>query len=218
MRYGFNMVFAEVSKNDLGKAMVYAKKFVDIQMLKANDIIEDNKYYAPSVCRCTFDIPEGANLAWKKADRFWLNQLFSFQFVYWAQYGILGCCLNDEQNDKVSFPLSVYFQNSWDQDYEFSTWEDGKLSFFMDKIAEAKAADSAKVIVDHGCGEDCPEDYCRRSFLYDSIFSTLQLNNWLYGPEGDFERFSLCGIETAEQHNTLDLLLRRKVKQWLPEK
>ena len=218
MSYGFNMAFAKVPKNDLGKAMAYAKEFVGIQMLKAKDIIEDNKYYIPSVRYCPFGIPEGADPAWKEADRFWLNQLFSFRFVYWAQYGVLGCCINDESNEKASFPLSVYFQNSCDQDYEFSTWEDGNIPFFMDKIAKAKAADSEKVIAAHGCGEDCPEDYCRRAFLYDSIFSDLQLNNWLYGTEGNFERFSLCGIETTEQHNTLNLLLRRKVKQWLSEK
>ena len=218
MSYGFNMVFAEVPKNDLGKAMAYAKEFVNTQMLKAKDIIKDNKYYVPSVLYCPFGIPKEADLAWKEADRFWLNQLFSFRFVYWGQYGILGCCLNDEQNDKVSFPLSVYFQNSCDQDYAYSDWEDGNISFFMDKIAEAKAADSEKVIADHGCGEECPEDYCRRAFLYDSIFSDLQLNDWLYGVEGDFERFSLCGIETTEQHNTLNLLLAGKVKQWLTEK
>ena len=217
MSYGFNMVFAEIGKDNLGQAMVFAREFVQEQMQNAEKMMDDNKYYIPSVRHCSHNTDENTAFAWKEADRYWLQQLFSFRFVYWAQYGILGCCITDECNNESRFPLSVYFQNSWDQDYEFDTWEPGDIPFFKDQIAKIKAADSAKVIADYDCGEDCPEDYCRRSLLYDSIFSTLQLNKWLYGAEGNFERFTLSGIYTPEKLLDLSMILKRKVRRWTAE-
>ena len=214
MSYGFNMAFANVRKNDLGWAMIMAHQFVRIQMRHAKDILYDNKIFIPSI-KYNIGKPAGMSYsAWNKADEQWLYSLFNFRFVYWPDFGILGCCIAEDYHGKELFPLSMYFQNSTDQNYDYSEWSAGMIPYFQNHIVRAQNAtwDDIKAVMDIDASDiasGVPLDYDRKSYLYNSIFCELQLYNWLYGREGNFRRFTISGIDTQEQH--MDLFRHMKV-------
>lgn len=208
MSYGFDMAFANVGKNDLGWAMIMARQFVHIQMLHAKDILCENKIFVPSIKYNVGNPADVSYSAWNEADTNWLYSLFNFRFTYWPEYGILGCCIAEDYYGKDLFPLSVYFQNATDQNYDYSKWSAGMIPYFVNHIACAQNAtwDDIKSVMDIDVSDittDAPLDYDRKSYLYNSIFCELQLNNWLYGREGNFQRFAINGIDTQEQHINL---------------
>lgn len=218
MSYGFNMVFAQVEPNNLGKAMAYAHDFVKDSMANAEKMLNGSKYFVPSIRYNTHYSNDSSKAAWNMADDNWLYRLFSFNFVYWNDIGLLGCCIAEENNNKDFFPLSVYFQNSCDQNYDFDEWSGGEIPYFMKKIDAAKNATLEDVKPFFDWDDDdmlsLPNDYVQKSYLYKLIFKELHLNDWLYGRPGSFERFTLNGIETSEQFSDLSLRIRAMRKSY----
>ena len=210
MSYGFNMVFAKVEPNNLGKAMAYAHDFVKDSMAHAVKMLIENEIFVPSIKFDTYCSNDSNKIAWNMADDNWLYNLFSFNFVYWNDIGLLGCRIAEENSSKDFFPLSVYFQDGSDQNYDFEEWSGGEIPYFMKKIDAAKNATLEDVKPFFEWYDDdmlsLRDDYIRKSYLYKLIFKELHLDDWLYGRQGNFERFTLNGIETSEQF--LDLSLR----------
>lgn len=136
MSYGFNMLFCEAA--NLGQAMCIAKDFVKriCTKEKMEKEIRENLYYIPSIRERAK--PEDKVFC-RTADHYWLYGLFNYRFVYWEKYQLLGL-LSEERNEwpasaKSEGAYSVYFQNSCDQDYEFTEWPTF-IPFFAKAVQE----------------------------------------------------------------------------------
>lgn len=129
----------------------------------------------------------------------WTSSIFQMRFVYWPKYMLLA--LVGKYPDEVSklFETQISFQNGTDQDYDLDWW--GKdVPLFQNIIAPvAKMSDeeSSDKLGWGGEGET-PPDYCRRTLVYDQIFQALDLDNWLYGRDGQFERICMSGLTSQE--------------------
>lgn len=215
MSYAFDMSFAMAA--DEKEAFVLARHYVEKCMEKKNarKFIEDNTIYIPSI---RYSHIEKTNNMADVADRYWLENLFKFRFLYWPKYQLLGL-VGSNRIDDPAFPMSIYFQNSTDQNYDFQEWLEGSIPFFKERVEtitnmpQSKLFDICKDYLDEDTDLSNPEIelYMRQSVLYENIFSALQLNSWLYSSgsekEAPYIQFSLSGIldmyEASVLHNIL---------------
>lgn len=206
MSYGFDMGFAQA--NSLQEALKIALEYTQSKMTEKNikKTIRDNRYYIPSV-RTGYIADEKnknrrADMLADTADRYWLDVLFTFRFLYWAKHKLLGIVMMPPENASEKWPLCVYFQNSSDHDYPLSKWKEGNIPFFVDVVAKAESytAEEIRTKVDYGI-EDDDIEYFRRSTCYDDIFETLAFDSWLYNHDADvpFVAFSLNGIQNETE-------------------
>lgn len=210
MSYGFDMGFAQA--NSLQEAMKIALEYTQSQMTEK--IIRDNRYYIPSVRTGYIADEESksrrANVLADTADRYWLEALFTFRFLYWEEHKLLGIIMMPPESASEKWPLSVYFQNSCDQDYPLSDWKEGNIPFFMNTVAKAEnyTEEEIRAKFDYEI-EDEDLEYYRRSTCYNDIFEALALELWLYNHYTDvpFVTFALQGIQNkAEQYRYLQLV------------
>lgn len=214
MSYGFSMGFAHA--NSLQEAMKIALEYTQSQMTEKNvkKTIKDNRYYIPSVRTGYIADAESktrrADVLADTADRYWLEALFTFRFLYWEEHKLLGIVMMPSESVSEKWPLSVYFQNSCDHDYPFSEWKEGNIPFFMNVAAKAEnyTTEEIRAKVDYEI-EDDDIEYFRRSTCYDDIFETLAFDSWLYNHDTDvpFVTFALQGIRNeAERYRYLQWL------------
>lgn len=111
MSYGFDMGFAQA--NSLQEAMAIALEYTQSQMTEKNirKTIRDNLYYIPSVRTGYIADEESKNrradtLA-DTADRYWLEALFTFRFLYWEEHKLLGIIMMPPENASEKWPLSI---------------------------------------------------------------------------------------------------------------
>ena len=142
MSYGFDMGFAQA--NSLQEAMTIALEYTQSQMTEKNirKAIRDNRYYIPSVRTGYIADEESKNrradVLADTADRYWFEALFTFRFLYWEEHKLLGIIMMPPESASEKWPLSVYFQNSCDQDYPFFEWKEGNIPFFANSAAKAE--------------------------------------------------------------------------------
>lgn len=142
MSYGFDMGFAQA--NSLQEAMTIALEYTQSQMTEKNirKTIRDNRYYIPSIRTGYIADEESKNrradVLADTADRYWLEALFTFRFLYWEEHKLLGIIMMPPESASEKWPLSVYFQNSCDQDYPLSDWKEGNIPFFANAAAKAE--------------------------------------------------------------------------------
>ena len=144
------------------------------------------------------------------ADRYWLEALFTFRFLYWEEHKLLGIVMMPPENASEKWPLSVYFQNSCDQDYPLSDWKEGNIPFFANAAAKAEnyTAEEIRAKFDYEI-EDESLEYYRRNTCYNDIFEALALQPWLYNHCTDvpFVTFAFQGIQSeAERYQYLQWL------------
>lgn len=214
MSYGFDMGFAQA--NSLQEAMAIALEYTQSQMTEKNirKTIRDNRYYIPSI-RTGYIADEKsknrkADVLADTADRYWLDALFNFRFLYWEEHKLLGIVMILPESVSEKWPLSVYFQNSSDHDYPLSEWKEGNIPFFVNAAAKAEnyTTEEIRAKVDYEI-EDDDIGYFRRSICYDDIFEALALESWLYNHCTDvpFVTFALQGIQNeAERYRYLEWL------------
>ena len=211
MSYGFDMGFAQA--NSLQEAMKIALEYTQSQITEKNvkKTIKDNRYYIPSVRTGYIADAESktrrADVLADTADRYWLEALFTFRFLYWEKHKLLGIIMMPSESAGEKWPLSVYFQNSCDQDYPLSDWKEGNIPFFANaaKKAENYTAEEIRAKVDYEI-EDENLEYYRRSTCYNDIFEELALEPWLYNHYTDvpFVTFALQGVQNeAERYRYL---------------
>ena len=208
MSYSFNLGFIAVA-NKL-EAFESVQKFVNtlIQTDIARQWLKHNEYYiAHCVNASNFD---ALNRAETFVLRYALQDLFTVNAFYWQKHnilGILGCGWPKQLMEQ--FHATQYFQNSCDRNYEYESWSDKIPLFKVEKEINEAATDEeilkmARSLFPNRYYEpDDPDeeldiDYIRKQFLYDRIFSMLDLEKLLYGGNGSFERVSLCGLTTIE--------------------
>lgn len=214
MSYGFDMGFTQA--NSLQEAMAIALKYTQFQMTEKNirKTIRDNRYYIPSVRTGYIADEESkkrrADVLADTADRYWLEALFTFRFLYWEEHKLLGIVMMPPENASEKWPLSVYFQNSCDQDYPLSDWKEGNIPFFANAAAKAEnyTAEEIRAKFDYEIEEENLE-YYRRNTCYNDIFEALALEPWLYNHCTDvpFVTFAFQGIQSeAERYQYLQWL------------
>jgi hypothetical protein len=214
MSYGFDMGFAQA--NSLQEAMAIALEYTQFQMTEKNirKTIRDNRYYIPSVRTGYIADEESKNrrtdVLADTADRYWLEALFTFRFLYWEEHKLLGIVMTPPENASEKWPLSVYFQNSCDQDYPLSDWKEGNIPFFANAAAKAEnyTAEEIRAKFDYEI-EDENLEYYRRNTCYNDIFEALALEPWLYNHCTDvpFVTFAFQGIQSeAERYQYLQWL------------
>lgn len=211
MSYGFEMMFKQcVSKEE---AFNIALSTTNEYFNQAKKVIQENIYYFPSIQR-------GGNSEYKLADEWFLVKLFSLNFVWWEDKKLLGLS-NDSNLFKPFFDTSFYFQNSTDQDYALSEWDETicvfkKMKTKVQKATEDELFEIGKEYNDWFTLEDIQEDveYYRKTLLYDIIYNELRLNSWLYDKEDkEFEQFTLCGINSMEKRLKANTILEEVKKK-----
>lgn len=214
MSYGFDMGFAQA--NSLQEALKIALEYTQSQMTKKNikKTIRDNRYYIPSVRTGYFADEESKNrradVLADTADRYWLEALFTFRFLYWEEHKLLGIVMIPPESVSEKWPLSVYFQNSCDHDYLLSEWKEGNIPFFVNAAAKAEnyTTEEIRAKFDYEI-EDENLEYYRRNTCYNDIFEALALEPWLYNHCTDvpFVTFAFQGIQSeAERYQYLQWL------------
>lgn len=137
--------------------------------------------------------------------------VFGTNFIYWEKYNLLAILGEVYPNEiKEMFSTSFYFQNSSDQDYEYSDWG-YSIALFNDIVREHQDADITQIYKEVAAWRDESVDevkedvdndpeYYRKSMTYDEIYRTLELDKWLYSRESDvFKRFCINPIDSQER-------------------
>ena len=197
MSYCFEMSFKEIKKEDV---LDYCISFSEYCKKHAKSIIEENKYYIPSIKRNLekLDKKAYASSSWRIADRYWLHKLFDTRFVYWPEKEILGIArsIPKEFDDNLT---NVYFQNSSDQDYDFEIWKG--ISYFENIVEKYRDADieTLRAYFDDSDINDEDLDYYRKSFIYKKIYEEMELDNWLWEKGGNFKVFTLNAFNQNDE-------------------
>ena len=206
MSYSVGIHFRETRPSEVLDTAIQIAKTVSEAKL---EIIQDNKTYAPSYRLQLDGNGEAREPMARAANRYWLYRLFEITFLYWGKYNLLGVigCLPEKLAATMPY---VFFQNSTDQDYDFSEWP--KFGFFGDKITQVKSMSLSDIKEQFDYEMD--EGYLRRSLVYENISKCLGIETYLYCPdEWEFQKFVLQALANEEQHLEariiLDALLRR---------
>lgn len=166
----------------------FIKDYSSVDNMKK--VLEDNRYYLYRDIH-NADLKIVKSDPWKYITllRALFQPLLIFKAMYYPQYKLLGLCFYDDITIHNHFKDFIEFQNSCDQDYEYDTWNI-LGDFFINKAKEFETMSVEKLIeVDKFCLElynDDKEyfskhlDYHRRSAMYEFVWSTLDLSDWLY--------------------------------------
>lgn len=186
MSYGINMLFSEAS--DKAEALDRMSRFVSNAFIRRKEWLELNKGYIPSA---RYGIEE--RMAGKIANENWLYRLFSFEFVWWEEKGIIGVISHDFlKND--DFSESVYFQNSCDQNYSYDEWP--QIPYFTNIVEKYRNADD-NVLKKELSWYDSDTDigYARRTLVYEKIERGLDIQGLLGFNDsevGGYQRFVMA--------------------------
>ena len=203
MSYGFTMNFKHCPT--FGDAMLTANKVSELIYANLDAVLEDEKYFIPSVRYSFRDVVDNGA---------WLHRLLTLNFVWWPQYRLLGFVGPAWPKEALDvFAGKVYFQNSCDQDYEFSEWENFGAPFNA-IVSDCQTGDIETVKKYLNLGREEypvelePEDtaseenfaYYRRWAAYNGIYETLRLDSWLWGHDDPaFMRVSLTPLTSSER-------------------
>jgi hypothetical protein len=124
---------------DRGEALKTAMAYVESRMIpaKVQKDLEDCFYQIPSVRAhyyCDKKVPysqrnmQMENLA-DMANRYWLKAMFTYCFLYWEQYQLLGIVMMPQKEVCEKWPLCAFFQDN--HDHTFNKWESGNIPFFI---------------------------------------------------------------------------------------
>ena len=146
---------------------------------------------------------------------------FQVHCTYWPELNLLGLTTKnwpEDVYDDFSFTKPIQFQDSTDQNYPLETWDDRVPVFkkVKERIAGMSNTDILSAMGWDNCdlwGGNPDIEYTQRSLIYREVFKTLDLNNWLHGNNGLFERFAVSGITTAEMVGYLTLLTKSMVTE-----
>lgn len=191
---------SEIEEKDvLANAMKYCH---DKLMNHRNDVIKKSLIFCPGFDMlmktyekngeiCIWDI----NSAMKAS----LMNMFSFKFIYWRHLKLLAVVGN--QHDATSLDLfPLIFQNSSDQDEEYSTWDclltdepsRRTLKELREKIQSGQMDDVIKedirkrdYIDDELDYETLDMEYYRKEYLYKHIEDELDIHSCLYSHFSD---------------------------------
>lgn len=196
------MSFKEISKD---KLLDYCIQLGREMIGSADEIIKKNVYYIPSIRLNISDVSDKEyRVNWREADRNWLYQLFSINLVYWEKYSLLGIVgtIPEAVRNRLT---TIEFQNSTDQNYDYDSWHG--INYFEAIVKKIMQADAKTVALYLNQGnsidydeEDIKKDieYYRKTAIYDVIYKTLELHEWLWKRKGNFNSFCLQAINSQD--------------------
>lgn len=129
-----------------------------------------------------------------------VNRYFKFRFVYFKKAKVFGC-VGDFPD---WFPVTISFQDSTDQDYDFSVWAGIKP---FEKIATKCSKMSVDGIFLENVFPDLAKEeislninYWRRSLAYKKICKILNLKEWMEHDAQNvsnqyFDSFSMTALD-----------------------
>ena len=191
----------------------FIKDYSSIDNMKK--VVENNRHYLyRDINNIGFKLSE--DVWWESIPllRGLFQSLLVFKAMYYPQYKLLGLCFYDSQGiiDKY-FDGLIEFQNSCDQDYDYDTWNT-LGEYFINKANEFKTMplegvlESNKHLSIDVDGMDYlleTLDYHRRSAMYDFVWNTLDLDDWLYtkvSKNNTFIPINLC-VSLTNDNETL---------------
>lgn len=195
MSYYLDMGFTTVK--DRYDALEKANQFAKLCGKNYKEMLDLERNYIPSIR--LGDSKEPAN-------EYWVYGVFTFNFVYFEKYNILGIkgCTFPEEARKM-FDVYIPFQNGTDQNYDFEEWGT-TIPLFNEIVEYFKNATDEEiketVLKRYSSWDDEMEEnieYYRKSCVYEDVCNKLDFFSFLYDKEGEFERFSICGINTTHE-------------------
>lgn len=196
MSYWCKINFKEVdSADELLKEVEKMRKAMWEQRMQ---IISDNLVYCEAAMQNFSDNQNARRLSVEV----WLRKILRIRLIYWSHLNLMGYC-NEGKFDGFE---CIEFQNSCDQDYEYSYYPKN-IRYFKEKVEEFKALpfeeiqNRMKTIYEDYDADDrsVPQDYDRRWALYQTIEKDLSIQRFLYGKSSDtpFMRFDV-GADTDD--------------------
>lgn len=193
MSYGFMLSFMRAE--DKTEAFLKAEQFASMLVNSPLAHLRNNLRYFRRIA----GVNNGTEMQSKDTRllKYWLNSLFLVLCTYWPQHKLVAISGEKWPNNcKDLIEGSVLFQNGTDQDYSLEEWP-ATIPFFQERIAQVQRMSDDEVLnASDFYYEDDKENvgYARRNLLYSRIFQDLELDKWLYGGEGAFQRFAMSGI------------------------
>ena len=166
MSYSCEISFKEIDSKDVYEFICNLKKGV---IENINTIAKDNFIYSPMVRYFHQSFKELNSYAERESCYSWAKNCFTYRYFYFPCFNLLGVygvpdCI------KSMFDDTICFQNSVDQDYEFSTWD--KVNLFKDIANRWQYCTDSYVINTLGLGKDDDIEYHRKSGCYSEIWNT----------------------------------------------
>ncbi len=209
MSYGFDLNFK--AGCDMGDAFAVAHAASEAVYRNRKQFLESEDVFIPSVRYPS--LRDDHQLA-RAENRLWLEKLMKMNFIFWPQYGLLALVGAGWPKEALrDFDASVCFQNSCDQDYDFSEWK--FLPHPLQNIvSECRGGDVETVKKYLNLGRErypmeieqeelASEEslaYYRRSAAYNGVYATLRLDDWLWGVDNPiFVRFSISPLNSQER-------------------
>lgn len=217
MSYSFTLNFRHC--RSLGEALLLANKTADAVYANLSELLKENHYYIPSI---RFEYKDLSDQEKRIKNDAWLEKLMKLNFVWWPQYKLLA--FSGDGWPKAAMDLykqKVFFQNSCDQDYEFSEWK-GLGTPFKEVVEIGKNGSHNAVlqllnegrekypveITQEEMDDSVDWDYYRRWAVYNAIYERLHLDLWLYGKDDPaFVRFTLSALNSQERELDASILL-----------
>lgn len=228
MSYGIDISFhkAENKLEAFELAQAAMKEIAD----NAQDYMKDTMCYSPLV-RMAKKEPEYDSTLWDKydasvhlANRLWIRNVFNFRFMWWPEYKLLGVISRSEYLKNLGWK-EVYFQNSTDQDYPYTEWEN-ICEMFDEKVKQAQAVSTESICAamdeyekkEYVTPEEIEEhcEYHRRWKAYTDIFDALAINSILYenGKSDKYEYFAMNAVPDSDAYLYLEIASRGFAKHY----
>lgn len=198
MSYSCEIHFiSDVKKEDM---YTYIRNEVDKQKEKFEKIAEENI----DMCFWKYEYPETKEdlikeeycylLRWDTAE-YLANQCLGLRFIYWKNLELLGIMGDTDSG------ISIIFQNSTDQNYEFSCYKGIKC--ISDIVTKYKIMDDESVKKKYqdrfGSQEDIGDiEYYRRSFCYNEIYKFLEINDFIYNKDSFSKNHWMLLVDVLE--------------------
>ena len=204
MSYQFNMAFTTVDD----KASAYSLCQQTVSTLCEQEIavkyaIEKYKQTRWFILGRRWPDPEKLDL--------WVTSIFEMSFVYWEHHNLLALVWSYPEEVSKRFGPSIFFQDSIDQNYAFDVWDDN-IPIFNEVKASVARLSKEDVFALIGCSASnqnpAKEEYWRKTLVYRKILQALDLENWIYGRAGRFERIRMTGLNCMEK----ELLVQEQVR------
>lgn len=163
---------AEISFKQIAPENVFAflKEFKDWVKRYTHEIAEDNFMYCPTVKYLHKDYVDLYDYSRDWCIQWALN-VFSYRYIYLPDVELL-CVYGVPTIVQDLFDDTIYFQNSTDQDYDFSTWD--KIDLFKEVARKWQEFTDEGVRERLTLDESDDSQYHRRSACYNEIW-----NNYL---------------------------------------
>lgn len=170
-------------KDVLDKALSFCQK-----MLKNSyKEISDSTVYFPSYEDLMFD-DTITPFRLKRADVLFIESLFSYKFIYWKDYKLLGV-VHDRNDDEMH---QLVFQNSCDQNTDFEEWyplhepKDPCRDIFRQIVTDTVFNKNTDAVRKYYLEEyddeeiDPTSDYYKKTYVYKRIEDALNIVEYIY--------------------------------------